>query len=116
MKLSGKCGRCGSLIYVEVDESVGEEAETSCTSCGQKLQVRVRGLPDRRKPDAPSPLEESLAVPGVPSNVDGQTEPVLGVRQPVRSLVGRDVPVPAVEPQAGQVLDFDHRQPPEEPR
>ncbi len=122
MKLSGKCGRCGALLYVDaeiqrdVEGSIHEQAQTSCPSCGEKLQVSVRGLPDRRKPDKPGPLEEALAVSGIPPHIEPQTQPVLGVRQPVRPLVRDEVAIPAGDAQTGQVADFDKGEPPEEAR
>jgi len=114
IRLSGKCGRCGSLAYREVPESIGEEAKTSCSACGQKLHVRVGGLPDRYKPDSPRSLDEGLTVGRLPPNVEAKAEEVLGVGQAPRPHVVPEIAIPARDAERGQVTDFDKGKPPEE--
>ena len=117
---SGKCGRCGYRLYVgfvtdpEAEGSVSEQAKTSCPSCGEQLQVRVGGLAKRHKPDPPGPLQEALAVAGIAPNVQGQAQPVLGVRQATDTSVLDRVTIPTRDAQTGQILDVDQRQAPEE--
>jgi DNA-directed RNA polymerase subunit RPC12/RpoP len=60
-----RCGKCGSMGTLR-----DEEANASCSTCGQQLDVYVRSLTDPDESDLAELREEELAFDRISGDVD----------------------------------------------